>query len=87
MRTTVDVPDDLMRQAKAMAALRGMKLKDLFAAFIQLGLSSAPPTTESVRREPLPVFPQMVGKSARVLTGAEVEEILYQEDIEIDRSA
>lgn len=29
MRTTVDLPDDLFRRAKAEAALRGRKLKDL----------------------------------------------------------
>ncbi len=29
MRTTVDLPDDLFRQAKATAALRGCKFKDL----------------------------------------------------------
>jgi len=29
MRTTVDLPDELFRQAKAEAALRGRKLKDL----------------------------------------------------------
>jgi hypothetical protein len=29
MRTTVDIPDDLYRRAKAEAALRGRKLKEL----------------------------------------------------------
>jgi len=29
MRTTVDIPDELFRQAKAVAALQGRKLKDL----------------------------------------------------------
>jgi hypothetical protein len=29
MRTTVDLPDDVFRRAKAAAALRGRKLKDL----------------------------------------------------------
>ena len=30
MKTTVEISDDLYRRAKAMAALRGSKLKDLF---------------------------------------------------------
>jgi hypothetical protein len=34
MKTTVDLPDDLFRKAKAEAALRGVKFKDL----IQEGL-------------------------------------------------
>ena len=29
MRTTVDIPDELLRRAKSEAALRGRKLKDL----------------------------------------------------------
>jgi predicted transcriptional regulator len=29
MRTTIDLPDDLFRRAKAIAALRGATLKDL----------------------------------------------------------
>jgi hypothetical protein len=36
MRTTIDLPDDLFRRAKAEAALRGRKLKDL----IEEGLRS-----------------------------------------------
>lgn len=38
MRTTVDLPDDLLRRTKAAAAARGMKLKDLIASFIERGL-------------------------------------------------
>ena len=30
MKTTIDLPDDLLRQAKATAALRGDSLKELF---------------------------------------------------------
>ncbi len=29
MKTTVEIPDNLFRQAKALAAMRGRKLKDL----------------------------------------------------------
>jgi hypothetical protein len=31
MRTTIELPDELYRQAKSQAALRGRKLKDLVA--------------------------------------------------------
>jgi hypothetical protein len=40
MRTTVDIPDVLFRQAKAQAALRGLKLKDLVLKAIALELES-----------------------------------------------
>lgn len=38
MKTTIEVPDELYRRAKAAAALRGRKLKDLFAEGLRLVL-------------------------------------------------
>jgi hypothetical protein len=40
MKTTVEMPDDLYRQAKAEAALRGRKLKDLIEEGLRLVLAS-----------------------------------------------
>jgi len=40
MKTTVEVPDDLYRRAKAAAALRGRKLKDLIEEGLRLVLES-----------------------------------------------
>jgi hypothetical protein len=50
MKTTVEVPDDLYRKAKAMAALNGRKLKDLIEEGLRLVLE-APGRTR--RRQPL----------------------------------
>jgi hypothetical protein len=40
MKTTVEVPDDLYRKAKAEAALRGRKLKDLIEEGLRLVLET-----------------------------------------------
>jgi hypothetical protein len=40
MKTTVEVPDDLYRRAKAEAALRGRKLKDLVEEGLRLVLEA-----------------------------------------------
>jgi hypothetical protein len=40
MKTTIELPDELYRQAKATAALRGRKLKDLVAEGLRLVLES-----------------------------------------------
>jgi predicted component of type VI protein secretion system len=40
MKTTVEVPDDLYRRAKAEAALRGRKLRDLIEEGLQLVLAA-----------------------------------------------
>lgn len=47
MKTTVDLPDDLYRRAKAEAALRGRKFKDLVEQGLRLVLET--PRTESPR--------------------------------------
>jgi hypothetical protein len=38
MKTTIEVPDDLYRRAKAVAALRGRRLKDLIEEGLRLVL-------------------------------------------------
>ena len=48
MKTTVEVPDDLYRRAKAEAALRGRKLKDL----VEEGLRLVLPAPSKNRRPP-----------------------------------
>jgi hypothetical protein len=40
MKTTLEIPDDLFREAKARAALNGMKLKDLVAEGLRLALGT-----------------------------------------------
>lgn len=45
MKTTVEVPDELYRRAKAEAALRGRKLRDLVEEGLRLVLD-APPRTD-----------------------------------------
>ncbi|MEB3331863.1 MAG: hypothetical protein VKI83_05170 [Synechococcaceae cyanobacterium] len=63
MKTTLDLPDHLVLQAKQRALQQGCSLKDLVAEFIRLGLhgdvSAAPPSgNERVALDPqgLPVF-------------------------------
>jgi hypothetical protein len=41
MKTTVEVPDDLYRRAKAEAALRGKRLKDMVEEGLRLVLASS----------------------------------------------
>ncbi len=48
MKTTVEVPDELYRRAKAEAALRGQKLRDL----VEEGLRLVIATPRKARRAP-----------------------------------
>jgi len=86
MRTTIDLPDDLYRRAKATAALRGMKLKDLVAEMIERGLSS--PVTDRMavrarRSRPLPrtVLSERMGKEVPLLSNDELERIQIEGEV------
>lgn len=91
MRTTIDIPDDLLRRAKAVAALRGIKLKDLISGLIEQGLSPRPKETEARgQKRPVPVTITAEGLKIKPLTNAEIEDIFMQEDMErlgLNRSA
>jgi len=83
MRTTIDLPDDLFRQAKAKAALDGLRLKDLITRFVEQGLrqealqSTAP---QRRRRSELPVARVATGRTLPDLTSAEIHRILEEEE-------
>jgi hypothetical protein len=51
MRTTVDIPDELLRRAKSEAALSGRKLKDLVEEGLRLVLD-APPAGSPASAQP-----------------------------------
>jgi len=46
MRTTIVIPDELFRQAKAKAALEGRKLKDLIIEGLQQVVTNQQPTPQ-----------------------------------------
>jgi len=83
MRTTIDLPDELLRQAKAKAALDGMKLKDLITHYVEQGLrvggtpGTIPPRR---RRSELPLARTATGRPVPVLTNAEIQRILDEEE-------
>jgi hypothetical protein len=48
MKTTLDLPEHLVRQAKQRALQQGCSLKDLVAEFIRLGLHGGPTPSASI---------------------------------------
>jgi hypothetical protein len=80
MRTTIDLPPDLMQAAKVRAAERGENLKDLFTRAVahEIGLQGRSRKTGRV------AFP-LVGRDATAsvtVTNADIEAALEAEDIE-----
>jgi len=82
MRTTIDLPDDLFREAKARAALSGLTLKQLITRWVERGLREAdalPPAAHQ-RRRALPVIIAPRGRQMTALSNAEIEALLEAED-------
>lgn len=80
MRTTIDLPNDLLRAAKTRAAERGERLKELFTRALarELGLPIG-------RREGTQVELPLVGSDVdpRVgLTNADIEAVLAADEAE-----
>ncbi len=92
MRTTIDLPDDLFRQVKARAALDGMKLRELIARYVELGLKGHGRETGSPRdpvRSALPLIPEAkTGKQIPAQTNRQLAELELEDDLEkLHRSA
>lgn len=85
MRTTIDLPDQLLRQAKSRAALSGMSLKDLITRFIERGLRQD--TEQPVVRQRRPELPEIIaarGRRMPLLSNAETQAILDTEDAQAE---
>ena len=90
MRTTIDLPEDLFREAKTRAVQQGTTLKNLMTQFIRSGLAVQEPSSKLVaRRMPPPVAIRRIsGQSPRpALSNRELYAILDAEDIHAARSA
>ena len=96
MRTTIDIPEDLLRRTKAEAALRGLRLEELVREALQRLLQETDGSTERAGRSggveqalgPGCVFPLISGAAGPVmqdLEGGGAQRRLDREDI--DRSA
>jgi len=73
MRTTIDLPNDLFRQAKSKAALRGKTLKEFVQAAIEKEISAKTPPSRF--RVKLPLIKSRKPKSLS-LTNSEIEDLL-----------
>jgi hypothetical protein len=95
MRTTIDLPDDLFRQVKARASLRGMKLKDYVTEALRDSLYRHGPASEIRETQTkygdtlvlsddcvLPVIRGATTEELRSITEQRIDEILEDEEVE-----
>jgi hypothetical protein len=75
MKTTIDLPPDLVREMKLLAVNEGKKLKDVAAELLKRGLSSARTQTRS---KPSEDFLLSASASAPEMTPERVRQILEE---------
>ena len=71
MRTTIDLPDPLLKHLKARAALEGRTLRDVVVQLVEQGLNAPPQAATGARVQARPVV-GAVGAVGRVDVGGEV---------------
>jgi plasmid stability protein len=89
MKTTLDLPDDLMRAVKIRAAEQNRKLKDVVAELLRLGLAGQPAETHSIRQRvqlPLVRCAHPAGQGEE-MTPERVARILSEQDAAEARAA
>ncbi|MGD9712385.1 MAG: antitoxin [Thermomicrobiales bacterium] len=86
MKTTLDLPDELMREVKILAVQTDRRLKDTIADLLRKGLDQpeAKPETDQIRnRVKLPIFsgghPAAPGEE---MTPERLHEILLEQDVD-----
>lgn len=80
MRTTVELPPDLMKQAKARAAARGESLKKLLTRAVASELGKGRHARDSGARIALPLFGNSNAKLINISNG-DIARALAQEDV------
>jgi hypothetical protein len=81
MRTTIDIPDELLRKAKIRAAERGIKLKDLFTASLIKELEPDPTVPKQGRTQPIPVSIKGVDWTFPNRTNADLMHAIEQDEV------
>ena len=83
VKTTLDLPDDLMRSIKVKAAREDRKLKDVVADLLRTGLEATPKSADKgPRRAVFPIFrgghPAPAGEE---LTAERIADILLEQEV------
>jgi hypothetical protein len=91
MRTTIELPDELFREAKTRAVQQGTTLKDLMIQFVRSGLGApaAGRGSASSRRTPPPVAIRRIRgrRPSPALSSSELHALLEDEEVEAARVA
>jgi len=80
MRTTIDLEDDLLRDAKVEAIRRGVTLRELIAISLEKELGKTGDFVPEERRVQFPLFPAKTSKPL-VITNEVIKALEEEEDL------
>jgi hypothetical protein len=80
MRTTVDLPDELLKRAKIAAIERGITLRELIGSALAKDLPAKPLPPKRRNRVKFPIFPSARPGSLK-LTNADIARAEAEEDL------
>ena len=80
MRTTIDLPDQLLKDAKITAVDRGMSLKELLTGIIRDGLDRAKAPTVG-QRSPMPPPLPGPGPTTHDMTNQDIFDMLFEDEL------
>mgnify|MGYP002629253152 CR=1 FL=1 len=81
MKTTLEIPDELFREAKAKAALEGRKLKDLMTEGLRL-VTSGNSSSGRLRRTKFPLIESPIGARKLAITDDSVKGADLETDLQ-----
>lgn len=87
MRTTLDLPDPLMRRVKIRAASEGRKLKEIFADLLEKGLDTPPAETLPEGELPYRIDPKTGMAVSRTLGTPGAKKVSLAESLAIIEQA
>ncbi|MCH7226270.1 antitoxin [Haloferula sp. A504] len=88
MKTTLDLPEELVREMKVRAAREGRKLRDVATEVVRRGLEQPDPPRKPGNRVKLPLFEgKPPANPEDELTPERIHDLLAQQEVEWMREA
>lgn len=79
-RTTLDLLEPLVRDARARAAMEGLKLKEYFARLVEVALQRPSLANSEPKRSPALVFRRRGAKPMPALSNAQLNALMDKQD-------
>lgn len=87
MKTTLDLPDELLREVKLRAVLQGRTVKDLVTEFLRQGLGMVPPEKARTRKSSMVIIGKNGIPSVRCSENAPASRMSVEELLALEQES